>query len=51
MIHQSYIINLDYMIEGSYELVKMRGGILLNISQPYRKSVRERIMQNKWEEK
>lgn len=51
MIHQSYIINLDYMLEGSYELVKMRGGILLNISQPYRKAVRERIMQNKWEKK
>lgn len=51
MIHQSYIINLDYMIEGSYELVKMRGGILLNISQPYRKLVRDRIMQNKWGEK
>ncbi len=51
MIHQSYIINLDYMLEGSYEMVKMHGGILLNISQPYRKAVRERIMQNKWEKK
>lgn len=51
MIHQSYIINLDYMVEASYELVKMRGGILLNISQPYRKMVRERIMQCKWERK
>lgn len=49
MIHQSYIINLEYMLECSYELVKMRGGILLNISQPYRKAVRERIMQNEWE--
>lgn len=51
MIHQSYIINLDYMVEASYELVKMRGGILLNISQPYRKIVREQIMQCKWERK
>lgn len=51
MIHQSYIINLDYIVEASYELVKMRGGILLNISQPYRKAVRERIMQCKWERK
>lgn len=51
MIHQSYIINLDYILEGSYELIKMRGGILLNISQPYRKSVRKRIMQYKWERK
>ena len=48
MIHQSYIINLDYMLEGSYELVKMQGGILLSISQPYRKLVREQIMQYKW---
>lgn len=51
MIHQSYIINLDYILEGSYEFVKMRGSTMLNISQPYRKSVRERIMQYKWERK
>ncbi len=51
MIHQSYIINLDYILEASYELVKMQGGILLNISQPYRKTVREQIMQYKWREK
>lgn len=48
LIHQSYIINLDYMLEGSYELVKMQGGIILNISQPYRKSVRNQIMKYKW---
>lgn len=51
LIHQSFIINLDYMVEGSYEIVKMQGGILLNISQPYRKSVRRQIMQYKWEKK
>lgn len=50
-IHQSYIINSDYMLECSYELVKMNGGILLNISQPYRKRVREQMMQYKWEKK
>lgn len=49
IIHQSYLINLDYMVECSYESVKMFGEILLTISQPYRKLVRERIMQNKWE--
>ena len=49
MIHQSYIINLDYISEASYELVKMQGGTLLNISQPYRKNVRKQIMQYKWE--
>lgn len=51
MIHQSYIINLDYMLECSYELVKMKGEILLKISQPYRKLVREQMMQCKWEKK
>lgn len=49
MIHKSYLINLEYMVECSYELVKMRGGILLNISQPYRKSVRKQVIQYKWE--
>lgn len=49
MIHQSYLINLDYMLECSYESVKMCGGSLLNISRPYRRSVREQILQYKWE--
>lgn len=49
MIHQSYLINLDFVQECSYELVKMKTGSLLNISQPYRKLVREQIMQNEWE--
>ncbi len=49
MIHQSFLINLDYVSECSYELVKMANGSLLNISQPYRRKVREQIMQYKWE--
>lgn len=49
LIHQSYLINLDFVIECSYELVKMSNGTLLNISQPYRKIVREKITQNTWE--
>lgn len=49
MIHQSYLINLDYVQECSYEIVKMNDGSYLNISQPYRKKVRERIIKNyKW---
>lgn len=48
MIHQSYLINLDFVVEYSYELIKMYGGCFLNISQPYRKSVREHVMQSKW---
>lgn len=51
MIHQSHLINLEFVVECSYELVKMQGGFLLNISQPYRKSVREQMMQYKWGKK
>ena len=51
MIHQSYIINLDYMVECSYEAIRMQGDNLLSISIPYRKLVREQIMKYKWEEK
>lgn len=49
LIHQSYLINLDFVMECSYELIKMQNGTLLSISQPYRKNVRERIMQSEWE--
>ena len=45
MIHQSYIINSDYVAEYTYESVKMQGGMLLNISKPYRKAVRGRIIE------
>lgn len=48
-IHQSYLINLNFVQECSYEWIKMQNGALLNISQPYRKSVREQIMRNEWE--
>lgn len=43
MIHQSYIINSDYVAEYTYESVKMQNGDILNISKPYRKAVRSRI--------
>lgn len=49
LIHQSYLINLDYVSDCSYECVKMQNGDLLNISQPYRKEVSKKIMQNEWE--
>jgi len=49
LIHQSYLINLEFVQECSYDLVKMKDGSLLNISQPYRKMVREQIMKNEWE--
>ena len=47
-IHHSYIINMNYISECSYETVKMSGGVELNISQPYRKMVRKSIMDYAW---
>lgn len=47
-IHQSYIVNMNYISECSYETVKMCGGAELNISQPYRKMVRKAIMDYAW---
>lgn len=44
MIHQSYIINQNYVSEYSYENVTMTNGAALNISKPYRKEVRSRIL-------
>lgn len=49
LIHQSYLVNSDFIVECSYELIKMKNGALLNISQPYRKTVREQIAKNEWE--
>ena len=46
MIHQSYIINQAYVSEYSYEMVKMVDGEKLNISKPYRKETRSKIMQH-----
>ena len=48
-IHQSFIVNMDYVEECTYEMVRMRDKAELSISQPYRKSVREQIMKYKWE--
>lgn len=44
MIHQSYIINQKYVSEYSYENVTMADQTVLNISKPYRKEVRSRIL-------
>lgn len=49
LIHHSYLINIDFIVECSYEIVKMYDGSLLNISQPYRKKVREQIKNYMWE--
>ena len=47
-IHQSYIINLDHLLECTYDSVKMSGDMILNISQPYRKDVRRQITEFNW---
>lgn len=49
LIHQSFLVNLDYVAECSYEELRMQDGTRLSISQPYRKTVREAIMINQWE--
>lgn len=46
MIHQSYIINQAYVSEYSYESVKMVNGENLNISKPYRKETRSKIIRH-----
>lgn len=46
MIHQSYVINQAYVSEYSYEMVKMVNGENLNISKPYRKETRSKIIQH-----
>lgn len=49
LIHQSYLVNMDYVTECAYDEMKLQDGTILRISQPYRKKVRDAIMANKWE--
>ena len=49
MIHQSYIINSEFVAEYTYETVTMQDGSVLGISRPYRKAVRSRIKELKRE--
>lgn len=49
MIHQSYIVNQEFISEYGYETVKMTDGEELSISKPYRKEVRSRIKQDRKE--
>jgi DNA-binding LytR/AlgR family response regulator len=44
-INQSYIVNFDYVATFQYEQVILTNGTVLLISQPKRKSVRERQLQ------
>lgn len=50
-IHQSYVINLNYIKESSYHEVKMMDDQYFNISQVHRKKVRETIVKTYKEKK
>ncbi len=47
MIHKSYMINFNHVIEYTYEYVKMSNQEILTISQNNRKAVREKLMERK----
>lgn len=49
-IHQSYIINKDYVMEYSYEKVRMINEDILSISRPYRNMVRNHLLGDKKDE-
>lgn len=46
-IHKSFFVNYDFVIEYSYEWVKMVNGNFLPISQSYRKFVREKLLEKR----
>jgi DNA-binding LytR/AlgR family response regulator len=45
-IHQSFIVNMNFVTSFTYETVTLYSQQVLNISKPYRKSVREKLL--KW---
>lgn len=48
-IHKSFIINQDYVVQYSYDSVRMENGIALNISRPYKNEVREKLIHDRRE--
>ncbi|MCI9071940.1 MAG: response regulator transcription factor [Lachnospiraceae bacterium] len=46
MIHQSYVINKEYVLRYTYEMVELVNGTILTISKINRKQVRERLLKN-----
>lgn len=44
MIHQSYVINKEYVLRYTYEMVELVNGTILTISKVNRKQVRERLL-------
>ncbi|MCM1410148.1 MAG: LytTR family DNA-binding domain-containing protein [Lachnospiraceae bacterium] len=46
MIHQSYVINKEYVLRYTYEMIELVNGTILTISKVNRKQVRERILRD-----
>lgn len=46
MIHQSYVINKEYVLRYTYEIVELVNGTILTISKVNRRQVRERILRD-----
>lgn len=46
IIHQSYVINKEYVLRYTYEMVELVNGTILTISKVNRKQVRERILRD-----
>ena len=46
-IHKSYLVNYLYISEAQYEFVKVTSGIILPISQTYRKEVRDMLIKRR----
>lgn len=44
MIHQSYVINKEYVLRYTYEMVELVNGTILGISKINRKQVKEKIL-------
>lgn len=50
MIHQSYIVNINFVRRFTYEEAELMDDTILTISRPYRKPVRQ-ILMRRWSEK
>lgn len=45
LIHQSYIVNSTFIQRYAYETVELTDGTVLTISKPYRKQIRQRLLE------
>jgi DNA-binding LytR/AlgR family response regulator len=47
MIHKSFLVNIDHVIEYDYEFVRMSNKKILSISQRRRKDIREKLLKQR----